>query len=70
MKPVLQVDGTEILVEGNGPNTLVMVHGWPDNCLLLDAQAEHFRASHRCVRFTLPGFDLSRPRRTGDIDAA
>ena len=67
MNPALQVDGIDILVEGDGPNTLVMVHGWPDNHRLWDAQVDHFRASHRCVRFTLPGFDLHQPRRAASL---
>lgn len=67
MYPALQVAGTDILVEGDGPNTLVMVHGWPDNHRVWDAQVDHFRASHRCVRFTLPGFDLQRPRRAAPL---
>lgn len=24
------IDGTEVMLEGEGPHTLVLIHGWPD----------------------------------------
>jgi len=56
---LLNVDGTEVLVEGGGPQApvLLMIHGWPDTRTLWDAQVAHFKGRFRCVRFTLPGFD-------------
>lgn len=62
-RTTLTVDGTEVVVEGEGPETLVMVHGWPDTLALWSPQVERFAPKRRCVRFTLPGFDLRRPRR-------
>lgn len=53
----LTVDGTEVLVEGDGPQALVMIHGWPDTRELWTPQVAHFRDRFRCVRFTLPGFE-------------
>ncbi len=55
-------------IDGAGPRTIVMVHGWPDTWRLWDRQAEHFAPAHRCVRFTLPGFDIAQPRRGCSLD--
>lgn len=65
----LTVDDTTVRIEGDGPQTLVMVHGWPDTAALWDPQVAHFRDRFRCVRFTLPGFDITAPRRAPDLDA-
>lgn len=62
------IDGVELHIEGEGPRTLVMVHGWPDTWRLWDAQVAHFAPSMRCVRFTLPGFDIAGPRRAHSLD--
>lgn len=53
----LQVDGHAIHVEGDGPDTLMMIHGWPDTYRLWDRQVALLRDQFRCVRFTLPGFE-------------
>jgi pimeloyl-ACP methyl ester carboxylesterase len=67
---VRQVEGTEVLVEGDGPHTLVLIHGWPDTQVLWDPLVAHLLARPapaeqglRCVRFTLPGNDLAQGRR-------
>jgi pimeloyl-ACP methyl ester carboxylesterase len=57
------VDGIDVFIEGDGPHTLLMIHGWPDTYRLWDAQVAQLRAQFRCVRFTLPGFDIAKPRR-------
>jgi len=59
----LEIDGIDVFVEGEGPEAIVMIHGWPDTYRLWDAQAAFFRDRYRCVRFTLPGFDIAKPRR-------
>lgn len=59
---------SDILVEGDGAETIVMVHGWPDTYRLWDAQVKFLKARYRCVRFTLPGFDATRERRTYTLD--
>lgn len=69
MTPTLQVDGVDLFIEGDGAQTLVMVHGWPDTWRLWDAQVAALRARWRCVRFTLPGFDVDKPRRALSLDA-
>jgi len=45
-----------------------MIHGWPDTLRLWDATVQALRSQWRCVRFTLPGFDRSRPRRAYSLD--
>ena len=42
---------------------IVMVHGWPDTHHLWDGQVAALRSRFRCVRFTLPGFDIALPSR-------
>lgn len=59
----LQIDGIDIHIEGDGPGTMVMIHGWPDTWRLWDEQVAFFKPGMRCVRFTLPGFDLDGPRK-------
>ena len=61
------VDGVEVLVEGEGP-PVVMVHGWPDTHRLWDATVTALKDRYRCIRFTLPGFDLSREGRAYSLD--
>ena len=62
MSSTLQIDGIDVFVEGEGNETIVMIHGWPDTYRLWDAQVAFFKEHYRCVRFTLPGFDIDKPR--------
>ncbi len=64
----LRIDDTELHVQGDGPHTIVMLHGWPDTYRLWDAQVAAFSPHYRCVRFTLPGFDVRRPRGALSLD--
>src|SRR5262245_19595023 len=64
----VEIAGIEVHVEGDGPDTIVMVHGWPDTYRLWDAQVEYLKAKYRCVRFTLPGIDATQPRRAYTVD--
>ena len=50
----LSVEGIDVLIEGDGPQTLLMLHGWPDTHRLWDATVDALKARHRCVRLTLP----------------
>jgi cis-3-alkyl-4-acyloxetan-2-one decarboxylase len=59
----MRIDGIEVIVEGVGPKAIVMIHGWPDTHRLWDEQVEALKDRYRCVRFTLPGFDLAGPKR-------
>ncbi len=64
---VLRIGELDVLIEGEGAHTIVMVHGWPDTCRLWDATVQALKANHRCVRFTLPGFDITRPARATSL---
>ena len=68
MTSSFEIDGIDVHVEGDGADTIVMVHGWPDTYRLWDAQVDAFKAQYRCVRFTLPGFDVAKPRRALSLD--
>lgn len=63
------VNGVDVLVEGEGAEAIVMLHGWPDTLRLWDDQVGFLKDRHRCVRFTLPGFDPTRPREAHSLDA-
>lgn len=66
---VIEVAGTEVRITGDGPRTMVFVHGWPDTWRLWDRQVAHFAPlGWRCVRFTLPGYDIRQPRRGHGFD--
>lgn len=61
MREQIQVDGVDVFIEGEGNETIVMMHGWPDTYRLWDAQVAFFKTKYRCVRFTLPGFNIEKP---------
>ncbi len=66
---VITTQGIDIHLDGTGPSTVLMLHGWPDTHRLWDATVAALQDRHRCVRFTLPGFDwpcrhARRPWRT------
>ena len=69
MQPALVVDGIDVYIEGEGTETIVMMHGWPDTYRVWDAQVVELKQRYRCVRFTLPGFDIAKPRRSYSLDA-
>jgi pimeloyl-ACP methyl ester carboxylesterase len=60
----LRVDGVDVLIDGNGPRSIVMIHGWPDTHRLWDTTVQALQGHYRCVRFTLPGFEPGSPRRS------
>jgi pimeloyl-ACP methyl ester carboxylesterase len=69
----LVVDGIDVYVDGpdedEGVETIVMIHGWPDTYRLWEPQVAELKHRYRCVRFTLPGFDIARQRRSYTLDA-
>ena len=65
---VVTVDGIPVHIEGEGPDTLVFLHGWPDTCRLWDTTVAALKGRYRCVRFTLPGFDLELPARATSLE--
>ncbi len=64
----MRVGDVEVIVDGTGPRSIVMIHGWPDTHRLWDAQVDALKGDFRCVRFTLPGFDLSQKGRAYSLD--
>jgi pimeloyl-ACP methyl ester carboxylesterase len=48
----LVIDGVRVHVEGEGADTIIMIHGWPDDRRLWDAQVEALSPQYRCVRFS------------------
>jgi pimeloyl-ACP methyl ester carboxylesterase len=64
----ISIEGVDVLIEGEGEDTVVMMHGWPDTHRLWDGQVAVLKGSHRCVRFTQPGFDPAKPARSPDLD--
>lgn len=64
----MKVGGIDVLVEGEGREPILFIHGWPDTYRLWDRQVEALRAGYRCIRFTLPGFDPVHPRRVYPLD--
>lgn len=69
MQTELVVDGIAVHIDGAGPSTIVMLHGWPDTHEIWERQVQHFKTTHRCVRFTLPGFDdpATQGRTVGEL---
>lgn len=60
----LRVDGIAVQIEGPATApTLLFLHGWPDSLHLWDATVHALGDAYRCIRFTLPGFDLAAPPR-------
>jgi pimeloyl-ACP methyl ester carboxylesterase len=65
--PSACVSGCDIWIDGTGPSTVLMLHGWPDTHRLWDATVAALQDRHRCVRFTLPGFDPALPPRPTSV---
>jgi pimeloyl-ACP methyl ester carboxylesterase len=63
----LTIDDVQVHVEGNSGPTVVMLHGWPDTYRLWDDTVQALQNQFRCVRFSLPGFDLGQPERTASL---
>lgn len=57
MNKTINVQGTEVHLNGNGKSILVMIHGWPDTHEIWHKQVHFFSKEYTCVTFTLPSFD-------------
>ena len=66
-RPPLILRDVARFVEGEGADTLVMIHGWPDTHRLWDSSVKALEPFFRCVRFTLPGYDLEKPPRATSL---
>lgn len=62
---VKEVDG---FIEGNGSQTLVMIHGWPDTYRIWQKQIDFFKSHYRCAYFSLPGFEHDHLRQAFSLD--
>lgn len=67
MPPTTILDGIELIEEGKGKQVIVMIHGWPDTWRLWDGTVAALKDRFRCVRFTLPGFDITQPARPTSV---
>lgn len=63
-----RIHDTDIHIEGDGPHTIVMIHGWPDTWRLWDRQVAALKDRYRCVRFSLPGYEPGSPVRATSLD--
>jgi pimeloyl-ACP methyl ester carboxylesterase len=61
------IDGTEVVTEGDGGPVVLMLHGWPDTRALWDDQVAALRDHFQCVRLTLPGFEPGSKRRATSL---
>jgi pimeloyl-ACP methyl ester carboxylesterase len=64
----LRIGGIDLHVDGDGSDTILMIHGWPDTYLLWSDQVAALKDRYRCARFTLPGYGAGDDRRTRTLD--
>lgn len=64
----MNVGGANVIIEGDGDESIVFLHGWPDTHRLWDPQVDELKRSWRCVRFTLPGFARTQQGRAYGLD--
>jgi pimeloyl-ACP methyl ester carboxylesterase len=63
----LTIAGRTVLEDGpvdgtvSSRDTVVLLHGWPDTLRLWDGTVAALAGNHRCLRFTMPGFDAADP---------
>ncbi|MBK9328903.1 MAG: alpha/beta hydrolase [Sphingobacteriales bacterium] len=57
MQKTINVDGTDVHIQGEHGKTILFIHGWPDTHEIWQKQVYFFKKDFRCVTFTLPGFD-------------
>lgn len=53
----ITVQGTDVWLQGQGDETVLMLHGWPDTRALWDGTVAALQDRATCARFTLPGFE-------------
>ena len=49
-----------VIEDGEGEETIVFVHGWPDNYHTFDKQIAHFSKNYRCIRLVMPFYGDSK----------
>jgi cis-3-alkyl-4-acyloxetan-2-one decarboxylase len=58
-----EIEGITVYVSGNSGPAVLFLHGWPDSYRLWDSAVAALSPQFRCIRFSLPGYDLSKPPR-------
>ena len=53
----ITVNGTEVWLQGQGDEVILMLHGWPDTRALWDGTVAALQDRATCARLTLPGFE-------------
>ncbi|MBB3222002.1 alpha/beta fold hydrolase [Pseudoduganella umbonata] len=65
---VIHIDGVPVSIDGTGPDTILMLHGWPDTAAMWEPQVAALSPYFRCARFTWPGFETGAPRKEHSLD--
>jgi cis-3-alkyl-4-acyloxetan-2-one decarboxylase len=65
----VRVQGVDVHVDGEGEETILMIHGWPDTYRLWDEPVTYLKTSYRCARFSLPGFEVDQPARAMTLES-
>lgn len=65
---IIQVGDSQVRVCGQGLELVLMLQGWPDTWRAWERQVPALAPHFRCARLTLPGFDVTRPRRGHSLD--
>ena len=50
----IEVHGTEVWLQGEGDEVILMLHGWPDTRALWDGTVAALQDRCTCARLTLP----------------
>ena len=53
----IHIQGTEVGLQGEGEQVILMLHGWPDTLNLWDGTVAALQDQFVCARLTLPGFE-------------
>lgn len=53
----ITVHGTDVWLQGQGDEVVLMLHGWPDTRALWDGTVAALQDRYTCARLTLPGFE-------------
>ena len=53
----IEVNGTEVWLQGQGDEVILMLHGWPDTRALWNGTVAALQDRAICARLTLPGFE-------------
>ncbi len=68
MSTPVDIDGHAVHVDGQGSDSVLMLHGWPDTRRLWDATVTALAPHYRCLRLSLPGHELGSPRQGHSVD--